>query len=220
MALDRRQIVTEAIALLDEGGLDDLTLRKLAARLGVSQPTLYWHIPNKAALLTDMADTILTQQFPDLLPPDPGTPWQDWLTSMATQLRQALLAHPDSARILSASQLSTQMSAISELMISVLAAQNIPAPTARIIVLTVQRFTVGYVLEEQAPRPDTEALQDFDMADFAAAHPNMTASISEYFKDGRTVDDLYADCLAVVIDGAIGTVSRGRDADRPGEPVR
>jgi hypothetical protein len=47
----------------------------------------------------------------------------------------------------------------------------------------------------------------------------MTTSISQYFNNGRTVDDLYADCLAVVIDGAIRTVSRARDADRPGEPV-
>ena len=45
MALDKRQIVTEALALLDADGLDGVTLRKLAARLGVQQPTLYWHLP-------------------------------------------------------------------------------------------------------------------------------------------------------------------------------
>ena len=59
MALDRQRIVAEAVALLDADGLDGVTLRKLAARLGVQAPTLYWHIPNKAALITAIAEAIL-----------------------------------------------------------------------------------------------------------------------------------------------------------------
>ena len=55
VALDKQRIVTEAVALLDADGLDGLTLRKLAARLGVQQPSLYWYLPNKAALLTAIA---------------------------------------------------------------------------------------------------------------------------------------------------------------------
>jgi AcrR family transcriptional regulator len=69
MALDRERIVAEAVALLDANGLDGVTLRKLAQRLGVQAPTLYWHIPNKAALVTAIAEAILEQQFPDLVPP-------------------------------------------------------------------------------------------------------------------------------------------------------
>jgi len=51
MTLDREQVVAEAVALLDADGLDGVTTRKLAARLGVQSPTLYWHVPNKAALV-------------------------------------------------------------------------------------------------------------------------------------------------------------------------
>jgi TetR/AcrR family tetracycline transcriptional repressor len=71
-----------------------------------------------------------------------------------------------------------------------------------VIVLTVERFTVGHVLEEQAPRPDTDALKDFDMATFAEQHPTAVAAVAEYFRPGRTVDDLFRDCLEVVIAGA------------------
>jgi TetR/AcrR family tetracycline transcriptional repressor len=71
VALDKQQIVTEAIALLDADGLDGVTLCKLAARLGVRQPTLYWHLPNKAALITAIADAILEQHFPEMTPPEP-----------------------------------------------------------------------------------------------------------------------------------------------------
>ena len=202
MALDRQRIVAEAVALLDAEGLDGVTTRKLAARLGVQSPTLYWHLPNKAALVTAIADAILDQEFGDMSPPEPDQPWQDWLSGLAERLRRALLAHPDGARVISAAQLSVTMAAISELAMSTLVARGISLRQARVIVLTVERFTVGHVLEEQAPRPGAEALKDFDMAAFAEQHPTVVAAIAEYFSPGRTVDDLFRDCLEVVIAGA------------------
>ncbi|MFI7690095.1 DUF4158 domain-containing protein [Nonomuraea sp. NPDC049655] len=66
------------------------------------------------------------------------------------RLRQALPAHPDGARIIAASQTSLKMAALSELVSSTPAGRDIPRWRARLIVLTVLRFTVGYVLEEQA----------------------------------------------------------------------
>ena len=202
MALDRQRIVAEAVALLDAEGLDGVTTRKLAARLGVQSPTLYWHLPNKAALVTAIADAILDQEFGDMSPPEPDQHWQDWLSGLAERLRRALLAHPDGARVISASQLSVTMAAISELAMSTLVARGIPLRQARVIVLTVERFTVGHVLEEQAARPDAEALKDFDMATFAEQHPTVVTAVAEYFRPGRTVDDLFRDCLEVVIEGA------------------
>ena len=86
-------------------------------------------------------------------------------------------------------------------------ARGVTLRQARVIVLTVDRFTVGHVLEEQAPRPDADALKDFDMAAFAERHPTAVAAITEYFRPGRTVDDLFRECLEVVIAGA--TVKAG-----------
>ena len=202
MALDRQQIVTAAVALLDTEGLDGVTLRKLAARLGVRQPTLYWHLPNKAALITALADAILDRDFAE---PPPRQRWQDWLADLAERLRHALLAHPDGARVLSAAQLSTSMGDISELAMSTLVAHDVPLPRARVIVLTVQRFTVGHVLEEQAPRPDPGAMSEADRTAFAERHPTVTAAITAYFRPGRTIDDLFRECLELVIAGATAT---------------
>jgi TetR/AcrR family tetracycline transcriptional repressor len=124
------------------------------------------------------------------------------LSGLAERLRRALLAHPDGARVISASQLSRTMAAISELAMSTLVARGISLRQARVIVLTVERFTVGHVLEEQAPRPDAEALKNFDLATFTQQHPTVVDAIAQYFQPGRTVDDLFRDCLAVVIAGA------------------
>lgn len=201
MPLDKGQIIAEAISLLDAEGLDGVTLRKLAGRLGVQQPTLYWHIPNKAALLTAVADAILEQHFPALAAPDAEGDWRAWLVDLAIRLREAMLAHPDGARLLSFSQLSLRMAALSELAISTLVGRGIPLRQARLIVLTVEHFTVGHTLEEQTGRP-TAPIEDFDLDSFTASYPTVVAGITEYFQDGRTSDDLFRDCLDVIIRGA------------------
>ncbi len=87
---------------------------------------------------------------------------------------------------------------------------------ARLIVMTVLRFTVGYVLEEQTALPTRTRLKGFDMAAYAAAHPTVVAGVTEYFQDGHTVDDLFRDCLEQIIHGPAGAArSRRPDGSRP-----
>lgn len=207
MALERKQIVDEAIALLDADGLEGVTLRRLAARLGVRQPSLYWYLPNKAALLTSIADAILEQEFPEMVPPTPEERWQEWLVELAVRLRRALLAHPDGARIIATSQLSRTMAALSEHAISTLVDGGIPLRRSRLIVLTVERFTVGHVLEEQTGRPNAEAVEDFDLGAFSRDFPTVVAGIADYFQEGRSADDLFRDCLGVIVRGAEATAA-------------
>ena len=199
MALSREQIVGEAVALLDEGGLEAVTFRRLAERLGVRSPSLFWHVRNKALLLEAMAEAILAPAFETIEPPAPGERWQDWLVGLAGRLRLALLAHPDGARLVSSAQLSETMATITERALATLVAQGMPLREARLVVLAVERFTVGHVLEEQAPRPDESVLAGFDLAAFSRRHPLVTTAIAEYFEPGRTVDDLFSDTLRVII---------------------
>ena len=56
-------------------------------------------------------------------------------------------------------------------------------------------------MRKQAPRPDANALKDFDLDTFAERHPATTRAIAEYFEPGRTVDDLFRDCLRTVLEG-------------------
>ena len=102
--LDRERVVRAALALLDEVGLDGLTLRRLAQDLGVKAPALYWHFASKADLLHEMAATMLR----DLVDGEAwdeatlaGSPWQDCVRDSATNLRRMLLAHRDGARVFS-----------------------------------------------------------------------------------------------------------------------
>jgi TetR/AcrR family transcriptional regulator, tetracycline repressor protein len=59
MAVTRDQIVAAALAQLDEAGLDGLTLRRLAERLGIRAPTLYWHVRDKRELMDLVAGAVM-----------------------------------------------------------------------------------------------------------------------------------------------------------------
>lgn len=94
--LDREQVVRAALALLDEVGLDELTMRRLAERLGIQAASLYRHVRDKEELLVLLADEV-TGEIPFV---EPAGPWQEQLTTIAHNVRRGLLAHRDGARLM------------------------------------------------------------------------------------------------------------------------
>ncbi len=94
--LDRSRIVAAALALLDEVGLDDLTMRSLADRLNVKAASLYRHVRDKDELLALLGDEI-SGEIP--LPRETGN-WRTQLVEAAWNVRRGLLAHRDAARVL------------------------------------------------------------------------------------------------------------------------
>jgi TetR/AcrR family tetracycline transcriptional repressor len=76
--LTREIIVHEAIQLLKESGLEGLSMRALATRLRVQAPTLYYHIPDKSALLNEVQTTLFESCFDRI---GPCATWQEWMRS-------------------------------------------------------------------------------------------------------------------------------------------
>jgi TetR/AcrR family transcriptional regulator, tetracycline repressor protein len=76
--LSKHEIIEEALQLLDKDGLDGMSMRKLALRLGVRAPTLYYHIPDKSALLNEVT-LVLFERSLDRMPP--CDTWQEWMAA-------------------------------------------------------------------------------------------------------------------------------------------
>ena len=89
--LGREEIVAGAIRVTKAVGLDHLTMRALAAELGVTPMALYHHVPNKDALLQLVADAVIGEI--DVPPPDVG-PWDVRLAVLARDLRARVSAFP------------------------------------------------------------------------------------------------------------------------------
>lgn len=90
-------VLAAAVALLDQVGLPDLTMRKLATSLDVQPSALYWHYPSKQALLAEVSNTIVA--FAKT--PGPTDSWQRATSQEALSLRDALLAFRDGAEVVS-----------------------------------------------------------------------------------------------------------------------
>lgn len=88
--LDRQAVLSAALALGDESGLEAVTLRKLGERLGVTPMALYRHVGGKDDLLDGLADLL----YGELALPAADAPWWDALLSIARSTRRTLLAHP------------------------------------------------------------------------------------------------------------------------------
>lgn len=89
--LTRPRIVEAAVELLDEEGIDRLTMRRLAERLRVGAPSLYWHVDTKDDLIDLAVDSIFSQT-----PSTAGrvAGWRAEVTVVLTGWRSALLRHP------------------------------------------------------------------------------------------------------------------------------
>src|SRR5262249_2137291 len=97
MSSRRDEVLREALALLDEVGLDDLTTRRLADRLGVRAGALYRHFPSKRALLDAMVEHIATHGLDE---PPPQGDWADQVRVIATRMRDNILARRDGALLM------------------------------------------------------------------------------------------------------------------------
>jgi TetR/AcrR family tetracycline transcriptional repressor len=94
--IDREGMVEAALELLDDVGVEGLSMRRLAERLGVKAASLYWHVRNKEELLGLLADEICA----GVREPDPDLPWREKVETLVRENRRVLLLHRDAARIL------------------------------------------------------------------------------------------------------------------------
>lgn len=143
-AIDRDSILRAAFALLEEAGLDGMTMRALAKRLSVQAPALYWHVRDKAALMAMMADDIYARGRADLAKCSDA---RSWLMQLGTGLAQVLSGHRDCARLLAvAAPARAAEDGLAQAMAGPLCALGFSAEAALEAQASVMSLTVGWAL--------------------------------------------------------------------------
>jgi TetR/AcrR family tetracycline transcriptional repressor len=142
----RDDVARTALGILDDYGLPDLTMRRLAAALDVQPSALYWHFPNKQSLLAELADRIVTR------PPSPesvpaGT---TRIRVEAAALRDALLAYRDGAEVVASTLALGLGSTIArDRLAAAITVDGFDAQTAQRAAMTLLHFVLGHVSHEQ-----------------------------------------------------------------------
>ncbi|MEI4270603.1 TetR/AcrR family transcriptional regulator C-terminal domain-containing protein [Klenkia sp. LSe6-5] len=192
MPLTRDDVVREAVEVIDANGLAGLTLRGLAKRLGVSAPTLYWHVTDKRHLLDLVAENVLAE-LPARRAPAEGEPVLDWLADGIRVRRAALLAHRDSVLVVAGNRPTEDALPEIERTIAALVGAGL-APGEAVQVLTaLGSFLLGDVLE-------TQAALDRPPGDVRPPHteyPHLVAATEGFGDD----DERFETGLALMLDG-------------------
>jgi len=221
--ITRDSIVDAALAVLDDVGMDGLTVRAVAARLDVKAPALYWHVRDKKALLDEMGTRVWTEigrAVPVLggaaaaagsgdagAADAASTPsvdgWRDALEQYAQATRRGLLAHRDGARAFSGTALTdASMLRGQEAGLAWMETQGFTVEATTDAVALLTSFTVGSCIEEQerAQAPaGTYDLERRDAAVDAASHPRVAAS--GRYGYGGSADERFSAQLEVVLNG-------------------
>jgi len=145
--LDQAAVVDAAFEVLNNEGLDGLSLRLVAEQLGVQAPALYWHVHNKAELLSLMAATF---HEAGRLSPVVGATWRDKLVLSARARRRAMLERRDSARVCVVAQPPKSAAEVEPQLSAPLLEAGLTRRQALSYQAAVIAYTVGWVAYEQS----------------------------------------------------------------------
>jgi AcrR family transcriptional regulator len=208
--------VQTAIRVLDEEGLDALSMRRIAEELDTGAASLYWHVGSKDGLLDLMFDQVIGEV--EVPTPDPQR-WHEQLKEVARATRAVILRHRDIVRIsIGRIPMGPNALRVSEDLFGILRAGSIPDPLA----VTVQRllFAIinGFTLDETTELGvEIEGPPDEQSADAARAYiaelpadrfPNLTA-VAEHFHHADN-DQSFELLIDLFFDGLAARTTRSR----------
>jgi len=214
--LTRPTIIQTALRLLNTVGLDGLTVRRLAAELGVQSPALYWHFRSKQELLDQMADAII--RAAGMGPPHHGESWQDWLARRARAYRRSLLAHRDGARLVAnARALSPATIRMYDEELTAMVGCGFTPVLALRTTGALAYYVNGFVLQEQASRQEDRGQPADQLAALAELlDGGASASLLVAIREGGSPlgEEAFEHGLRALIDGTAAALARHRSTDQ------
>jgi TetR/AcrR family transcriptional regulator, tetracycline repressor protein len=198
--LTEEDVLNAAVNVLDEFGLDGLTLRAVAEVLGVRHNTVTWHIQSKRRLLELMSDSF----FSDCLKKPLPTGWRPRVEELVYRGRGALLAHRDGARLMAGlySPLHNILSYAEAVLGSLKAGGFSPEEASRTH-WTLFYFTLGITQEQQSTEAPTGELADTVSAE---TYPLLHASRAEFTQDRAWFDKQFKYGVDLLLDAAFARV--------------
>jgi AcrR family transcriptional regulator len=184
--LTRERILETAVALADEGGVDSISMRRIAQELGVVPMALYKHVASKDELLDGMIDVVVGE----IDPPLEGTDWKTAMRERILSARQALLRHPWAARVIeSRGQPTPMVIGYLDSMMGVLLAGGFSIDLMHHALHVMGSRILGFsqdLFDDTDDMPEEEARAMW--AGLAEVYPNLAALAGAYFAGEVTHD--------------------------------
>ncbi|KND23376.1 TetR/AcrR family transcriptional regulator [Streptomyces acidiscabies] len=146
----REEILDAALAIADERGLEAVSMRALADRVGVTPMALYRHVKDKAALLDGMLGRLLVALPPGAVE---ERPWDERLAVLARAVREVTRRHPWAAQLLfSRPAVTPDAVRAVDLVYAALIDAGVPEPEVPRLERLVSTFVIGFAASEASGR--------------------------------------------------------------------
>ena len=211
-ALTRERVVAEALTVISADGAAALSMRGLAARLGVVPGAVYRHVRNKEQLLDLVVDGVLAEAGTRA---DPALPWAGQVKTLAHRLRAVLEDHPGIAALLKTRDpLGPHSLALAEAFLAPLQQTGLPARQTALAFSLIYDYTLGFALsdrttvnEQRVQDPATRRqLHAFFRSLPAGRFPALTALGEHVWADNR--NQRFTASLDTLLAGIDAAVSR------------
>jgi AcrR family transcriptional regulator len=179
-ALSVQRIATTAVGIADAGGLQAITMRRLAAELGVAPMAAYRHVSGRDDVLELMVDLV----YGEVDVPD-GAGWRETMRALATGIRALVLKHPWLTRLsasLAVYELTPNRMALADRALAALYGLDLDTDTAMSVFRTVAAYVHGATSAEIGLR---ELMDDRGWASGAETRTGLSAQMSWLLRTGR-----------------------------------
>jgi AcrR family transcriptional regulator len=214
--LSRERVLRTAVALADERGTEELTMRKLAKELGVEAMSLYNHVANKGDLLDGMIDLV----FAEIEPPAAGGDWRAELRKRAVSTRDALLRHRWAVgQMEGRTSHGPSNMKVHDAVLGCLRAAGFSLEMTVHAMSMQDAYVYGFALQQtdmssQTPEDFAAVAQQqmVDYADVLAGYPNLVEVVGGHVaKAGYDYDSEFLFGLDVILDGLERLLQKGAD---------
>lgn len=205
--LDRDQVVDCALGLVEAHGADALSMRKLAAELGVTTTTIYWHVGSRDELIVAVIGRLAEQQAKVRVS---GSTPRARVTSAARNIWRNALAHRNVTALASQVGATTLLELPLEVaLVAELEAAGVTGKRARdalrSILMVVAGFLVGAWRRDHAAAPELRA----DVLWAAVDDPRISAATLAAIAEGPDLDALFDTAVRAVVDAYVPDSVRG-----------
>lgn len=187
-ALTRGEIVAAALEIANADGLDAVSMRRVASRLGVGAMALYTHVDSKDDLLDLMTDALAEEVLLD--DAEFTADWRESITKVARRERAMMKQHPWASELVGRrSMIGPKALLHIEQSLRALDGLDVPAAKAAQIINAVDQYTIGYVLREtptaplQAFAPDSPTGTYLREAAASAGHERLARLLRDHPAD-------------------------------------
>ncbi|MFE5588949.1 TetR/AcrR family transcriptional regulator [Streptomyces sp. NPDC056549] len=220
--LTRQALVRAALRVLEQEGINGLSMRKVAAELGVKAASLYWHVRNKEELLDLLTDELMADAE---APPREGD-WREQVREYCVRYRRHLVGKRDAAKVV-AGRLAPgpHLLRLMEDQLGRLREAGFSDADAAMVNYLLGAFVQGFVLQEQGPLSASEAMGAGRREVATAAgeqlrrlpqetYPNLVALAGDL--TGPSMEARFSFALERLLDGLSALLEQGSDGRREG----